>query len=174
MSKASTFKSSVNVKSVGPAPMKLIAAMDGKVGEEILYCSVLGKATGIVPRQDPKDPDKKYFGLKGNFEVISGQPGQEAVGGAILFAPDAIHNLVADQLERGATTVSFVFEAYLVVGGTAGFTWKYKFADDGAPEEDDVLSDLRAILPSNKLLPAPPVDELEEAGIKSKKAKHAA
>jgi len=148
--RAATFKSSINVKSVGN-PLKRLAELDMKAGEKALFATVYGKANGIVKRSDPKDPDKYYYGLKGTFEAVSSKEGSQPIGGAALYAPDAIHNLIVEQLKRGAETVSFVFEAYVVAGGTAGFTWEYKFADQWEPEEDDILSDLRAALNVPKL-----------------------
>ena len=139
---AKIFKSSVNVKTAG-SPQKFIGKHNIKVGERGLFCTVYGVANAVVKRADPKDPEKFYFGLKGTFEVLPADDG-EAVGGAALFAPDAIHDKVVDQLKSGAAAVSFAFEAYVVGGGTAGFTWEYRFLSDGAPEEEDILSSVRA------------------------------
>lgn len=146
MTRASIIRGSVNIKSAG-SPMKWVNELQLQPGAKALFCTVYGKATGLVKRTDPKDPDKFYYGLRGTFEVLPAKEGAEVVGGANLFAPDAIHNMIADQIEKGAKTVSFLFEAYVVAGGQAGFTWEYKFADNGTPEEDDVLSDLRSLIP---------------------------
>src|SRR5271165_4802322 len=109
LTKATTFRSSVNVKSAG-SPMKLVAAENLQPGQKALFCTVYGKATGLVKRADPKDPEKFFYGLKGTFEVLAANTG-EVIGGSNLYAPDAIHNLVTDQLDKGAKFVSFLFEA---------------------------------------------------------------
>ena len=83
-----TVKSSINIKSAGGDPKK-VAAMSDK-GAETLFSTVYGKADGLAPRTDPKDPDRKYFGLKGRFECL-GVNG-EVVTSSVAFLPDAIHS----------------------------------------------------------------------------------
>jgi hypothetical protein len=152
MANVKTFKSSVNIKSgqSANAPMKLVSTSDLKAGEKALFSTVYGIADGVVKRADPTgDTAKDSYGLSGNFEILSAIDGQ-TIGGATLFAPDGIHTMIAAQLNKGARTVSFAFEAYVVAGGTAGFTWEYRFIDNGAPEEEDILAGVRALIPSLK------------------------
>lgn len=161
MSAAKIFKSSINVKTLG-SPMKLVALKDIKQGDRALLGTIYGVANGIVKRADPKDPEKFFNGLKGTFEALPADDG-EAVGGANLFAPDAIHDKVVDQMKRGANSVSFAFEAYVVAGGTAGFTWEYRFLSDGEPEEEDMLASVRALVKPKTVpvLEAPAADPAE-------------
>ena len=179
---ASTFKSSINVKSVGN-PQKFIAKHDLSVGQKGLFATIFGVANGVVKRADAKDPDKFYYGLKGTFEALSGdaENPSEAVGSSALFAPDAIHDRIAEQLlprkdangkvvSDGATAVSFAFQAYVVAGGTAGFTWEYRFVQQGEPEEEDILASVRALIKPNDAprLEAPKDDAAEPAKTKGK------
>ena len=168
MSAAKIFKSSINVKTLG-SPMKLVAMTDMKPGDRGLLGTIYGVANGIVKRADPKDPEKFFNGLKGTFEALPAD-GCDAVGGANLFAPDTIHDKVVDQMKRGANSVSFAFEAYVVAGGTAGFTWEYRFLSEGEPEEEDMLASVRALV-RPKTVPVlagqaepPQVDEVKGKG----------
>lgn len=154
---AKVIKSSVNVKSGNLTPMQFAAKNDMKQGDRLTYSTVYGIATGKSKNTDPKDPEKVYYGLTGTFEVQPATSGMDAVGSGRAFVPDAILNAVCDQLDKGAKAVSFLFEAIVVMGGTAGFTWEYHFAPDGQPEEEDTLAELRKIMHAKKVaeLPAP-------------------
>lgn len=140
---SSTFKSSVNIKSAGGDPKKIAA--NAEKGSKTKYCTVLGIATSKVKRTDPKDPDKVNWGLAGTFEVSSPITGDTVKGGN-LFIVDSLHNMISDQLDKGAKAVSFAAEVYVVEGGTAGFTWEYKFHDNALPEEEDILASVRSLI----------------------------
>lgn len=158
---ASTFKSSVTVKTAG-SPAKAISASNTQPGGEVLFATIYGIANKITKRANPKDPSEFYEGLAGTFEVLPGEwsEDREAIGGPALYAPDAIHDMVAARLNEGAKAVSFAFEAWVVVGGTAGFTWKYRFANEAGPEEEDILASVRQLIkPTTKALPKPKTKE---------------
>jgi hypothetical protein len=137
-----TFKSSVAVKSIGVNPQKVASNLDHD-GMRALYSTIVGVAHGVSSkRSDARDPSKEYEGLGGTFEVFS--PEGISVSSKVLYAPEVIHNTILAQIKDTNHPVEFAFESYVVKGGTAGFSWEYRFVlPPNSEQEFDPLAAIK-------------------------------
>jgi hypothetical protein len=169
----SAFKTSINVKAIGTDPKKVAANLEHD-GDRALYSTIFGVAVGLSSqRADPRDPSKMYQGLGGTFEVCS--PDGLSVSSKILYAPEVIHNTIVAQLNQAErAAIEFAFESYVVKGGTAGFSWEYRFLSE--PNSEKPFDPLAAL--KSRLMPkavegskeVPALDAPHSSGKKSKAA----
>jgi hypothetical protein len=146
-----SFKTSITVKTLGN-PKHLLGEHHMREGDKRLLGTIIGEARNLIKRENPKDPENPHIGIGGKFEAINTDDDGLITGmvtSAVLFAPNVIHDSIVDKLAsigKGGV-VKFAFQAFVVAGGTAGFTWEYRFlGDEGQPDENDTLAEQRALL----------------------------
>lgn len=117
---------------------------------------ILGKATGVSIKSDPKDETKKFKALTGFFEGRPDDEKRPILRSGICYLPGGVHELICESietaLENGGGVVQFVFHL-----GTQRDTndagYSYVTEELSAPQAADPLQDMRT------LLSAPPEPE---------------
>ena len=145
---------------------------------ELPLGSVIGKCTGIMFRFNPNNPEQPSVALEGYFEGIPSEEGASVIRSTTFFPPTTVAKMVqayvlkgeaiptgARGLKRGQSVSVDIGEAIPIamevrVRKTAtaiGYEFITEMVGGGKMESEDLLADVRALLPktARKALPAP-------------------
>lgn len=131
---------------------------------------ILGRAVDFLERSNPKEPEEKFEGLRGNFIMQPSADGMEELESGVLFLPDAFHNLVAQPLRIAQktdanATLEFALDVFSIEAkNPAGYSWTMQPALP--PEGKHPLADLagRVIAAQKALAAAPQQKRIAAAG----------
>lgn len=151
--------------------------------QEVRLGIIIGRATGVVRRTRPDNPDEPFEGLKGNFEIyFDKQPmekeAKEPLSSGICFVPEAFQEPIIDLLTEEVDSVTgevtkpaedavkIAWEVFAIrADNPRKRSWQIRVIYDPEAERPrDMLSELRDR--AQKLLPNIQTQQIE--GPKSK------